>query len=98
MATVNIYLTFDGTCEKAFSFYQSVFGGNFTHLNRFNEMPQDAGSNPLNEEDANKIMHITLRISEELCLMGSDTMREWPSNLGRGVTFALSINADSVPA
>ena len=39
MATVNIYLTFDGTCEEAFRFYQSVFGGVFTDLNRFNEMP-----------------------------------------------------------
>ncbi len=27
MATVNIYLSFDGNCEDAFNFYKSVFGG-----------------------------------------------------------------------
>lgn len=96
MATVNIYLTFDGNCEEAFRFYQSVFGGVFTHINRFNEMPEDENAEPLNEEDANKIMHITLPISEETCLMGSDSMGEWTSNLVRGNNFAISINTDSI--
>lgn len=96
MATVNIYLTFDGTCEEAFRFYQSVFGGVFTDLNRFNEMPQDADSEPLSEEDSNKIMHITLPISEETRLMGSDSMGEWTSNLVRGNNFSISINTESL--
>lgn len=29
MATVNVYLTFNGNCKEAFEFYQSVFGGEF---------------------------------------------------------------------
>lgn len=27
MATVNVYLNFNGNCEEAFNFYKSVFGG-----------------------------------------------------------------------
>lgn len=96
MATVNIYLTFDGNCEDAFRFYQSVFGGVFTHINRFNEMPENEGSEPLSEKDGNKIMHITLPISEETCLMGSDSIGEWTSNLVRGNNFAISINTESI--
>ena len=29
MAKLNPYLNFDGTCEEAFLFYRSVFGGEF---------------------------------------------------------------------
>lgn len=96
MATVNIYLTFDGTCEEAFRFYQSVLGGVFTHLHRFTEMPHDADAEPLNEEESNKIMHIALPISKETCLMGSDSTGEWTSNLIRGNNFSISINTDRI--
>ena len=41
MTTVNTYLTFKGNCEAAFDFYKSAFGGEFTYLGRFGEMPQD---------------------------------------------------------
>jgi uncharacterized glyoxalase superfamily protein PhnB len=27
MTTINIYMIFDGNCQEAFLFYQSVFGG-----------------------------------------------------------------------
>lgn len=39
MATINPYLTFDGNCEQAFDFYKSVFGGEFTYIGRFKDMP-----------------------------------------------------------
>jgi PhnB protein len=37
MATVNIYLTFDGECEEAFKFYESVFGTEIPMWNKFGE-------------------------------------------------------------
>jgi PhnB protein len=43
MATVNIYLTFNGNCEEAFKFYQSVFGGEFPYIGRFKDMPAGEG-------------------------------------------------------
>lgn len=98
MATVNAYLTFNGNCEEAFLFYRSVFGGEFPYMGRFNEMPpsDDENQPKLSEEDGNKIMHVTLPISAETCLMGSDTGGEWSSQFKQGNNISLSINASSM--
>lgn len=39
MAVVNLYLNFNGNCEAAFNYYKSVFGGEFTYIGKFKEMP-----------------------------------------------------------
>jgi PhnB protein len=94
MATVNIYLTFNGNCEEAFNFYKSVFGGEFPYIGRFKDMPpgEDAKLNP--GED-NRIMHVSLPISKETMLMGSDTGGEWVTGYLQGNNFSISITADS---
>jgi PhnB protein len=94
MATVNIYLTFNGNCEEAFNFYKSVFGGEFPYIGRFKDMPPGEGGN-LNPGDAERIMHVSLPISKETVLMGSDTGGDWASNYKQGNNFAISITADS---
>lgn len=95
MATVNIYLTFDGNCEEAFNFYKSVFGGEFPYIGRFGEMPDDGSGKSVSEADTNKIMHVTLPISQETCLMGSDIGGEWSAHYVKGTNFSVSINAES---
>ena len=55
MAQVNPYLVFNGTCEEAFNFYKSVFGGEFTHIGKFKDMPSET---PLSEEVGNLVMHV----------------------------------------
>ncbi len=95
MATVNVYLTFDGNCEEAFLFYQSVFGGEFPYIGKFKDMPQSEDCKPMNEAEGNKIMHVTLPISKETCLMGSDTGGEWATKYKAGNNFSISINAES---
>lgn len=94
MTTVNIYLTFNGNCEAAFNFYKSVFGGDFSHVGRFKDMPADGG-NPVPQEIGEKIMHISLPVSKETILMGSDTGGEWASGYSQGNNFSISINTDS---
>lgn len=94
MTTVNVYLNFDGQCEEAFSFYKFVFGGEFSYIGRFNEMPQDE-NNKLSEADGNKIMHVSLPISEETNLFGSDTVGAWSPKLVQGNNYSISINASS---
>lgn len=47
------------------------------------------------EEDKNKIMHVSLPISKETILMGSDTGGEWSSSFKVGNNFSISINAES---
>jgi len=95
MATVNVYLTFDGNCEDAFNFYRSVFGGDFAYIGKFNEMPQQEVQPAMNEADGNKVMHVMLPISKETCLMGSDTGGEWAASFKQGNNYSISINADS---
>ena len=94
MTTVNVYLTFNGNCEAAFNFYKSVFGGDFPYAGRFKDMPADGGK-PMSPEDSEKIMHISLPISAETVLMGSDTGGEWASSYRQGNNFSISINTDS---
>lgn len=96
MATVNIYLNFNGNCEEAFLFYQSVFGGEFPYMGKFKDMPQDE-NNKLDPTMAEKIMHVTLPISQETCLMGSDTGGEWAATFKQGNNFSISINAKDKP-
>lgn len=95
MTKVNIYLTFNGNCEEAFNFYRSVFGGEFSFLGRFSEMPKQEGMPSLPEEMLNRIMHVSLPISGETSLQGSDTGGEWGQSFVQGNNFSVSINTDS---
>ena len=95
MATVNVYLTFNGNCEEAFDFYKSVFGGEFPYAGRFKDMPPQEGMPPMSEEMGNRIMHISLPVSKETILMGSDTGGEWAKDYTVGNNFSISVNTDS---
>ncbi len=95
MATVNPYLTFNGTCEAAFTFYKSVFGGEFPYIGKFKDMPPAEGCPPVSEEDGNKIMHVSLPISKETILMGSDSSEAFGQVTIAGNNFSVSINAES---
>ena len=81
--TVNIYLTFEGTCEEAFLYYQSIFGGEFASISKFSEMPENPDY-PIQDQDKDKLMHVTLPISEETLLMGSDTASGFGSGIVQG--------------
>ncbi len=93
--TINPYLTFNGNCEEVFTFYKSVFGGEFQHVGRFGDMPEQEGSQPLTDELKNRIMHISLPISPETVLLGSDTFGAWADQLIVGNNFSISITTDS---
>jgi PhnB protein len=70
MAHLNPYIHFNGNAEEAFTFYQSAFGGEFASLVRFKDF--SALPPTVTPEEANKIMHISLPISANSILMGSD--------------------------
>jgi len=71
MAQINPYIHFNGNAEEAFTFYKSVFGGEFAMVMRFKDM--SSPENPIAEKEANKISHIALPIGKSSLLMGSDT-------------------------
>lgn len=70
MAQINPHINFNGNAEEAFNFYKSVFGGEFTTIFRFKDLPADP-ENVWPESEANKIMHIALPIGGNL-LMAND--------------------------
>jgi PhnB protein len=91
MASVNLYLNFNGNCEEAFNFYKSAFGGEFQYIGRFNEMPP-SDDYKMSESDGQKIMHVSLPIGDGTYLMGSDTGGEWAPSFIQGNNFSISIN------
>lgn len=93
MAQVNPYLLFNGTCEAAFNFYKSVFGGEFPYIGRFKDAPPQPG-HELSASDAERIMHVSLPISKETILMGSDSTSQH-GDVKMGNNFSISINASS---
>ncbi len=95
MAILNVYLNFNGNCKEAFDFYKSVFGGEFPYVGTFAEMPPQEGQDPLPDEMNDRIMHISLPISKETTLMGSDVGGEWAKDFKMGNNFTLSITAQS---
>ncbi len=94
MAKINPYLNFLGNCEEAFNFYRSVFGGEFSYLGRYDQMPEDPNY-PMSDEDKKKIMHISLPISEETVLLGSDTGGHWAPETVIGNNISISVEVDS---
>jgi len=95
MATVNVYLTFNGNCEEAFNFYRSVFGGEFAFMGRFKDMPPQPGQPAMPAEMGERVMHVSFPISKETMIFGSDTGGEWAKDFKQGNNFSISINAGS---
>ena len=94
MATVNPYFTFNGTCEEAFNLYKSVFGGEFNRIARFKDMPPMPGAPELPDNLKERIMHVSLPISKETILMGSDANPAMGS-VTTGQHLSISVNTDS---
>lgn len=95
MATVNVYLTFNGNCREAFEFYKTKFEIDFSYIGTFGEMPPMEGAEPLSDTDKNRVMHVTLPISKETVLMGSDTLCCMKQDVTFGNNYAVSINAET---
>jgi PhnB protein len=95
MTTINPYLTFSGNCEEAFNFYKSVFGGEFPYVGKFKDMPENPECK-VAEADKEKIMHISLPISKETVLMGSDSSEAFGQATVQGNNFSISINTETV--
>ena len=77
MALINPHINFNGNAEEAFTFYKSVFGGEFAKIIRFKDIA--SAEFPVSEKEENKIMHIALPIGKSNMLMGNDV----PEILGK---------------
>lgn len=77
MPTIQPWINFNGNAEEAFSFYKSVFGGEFAKIIRFKDLASDQF--PIPEKEADKIMYIALPIGTDNLLVANDV----PEVMGR---------------
>lgn len=88
MTQINSYLTFNGNCREAMTFYKACLGGELSF--------QTVGESPLSakmpERMKNCILHATLT-KDAWVLMGTDMVGE--QGLIRGNSVSLSLNCSS---
>ncbi len=77
MRAINPWINFNGNAEEAFTFYKSVFGGEFSRIVRFKDISSPEFQVP--DKEANKIMHIAFPIGKNNVLMANDV----PEFMGR---------------
>ncbi len=90
--TVNPYLNYPGNAEEAFKLYKSIFGGEFSSVQRFKDTPD---ANRVSAAERDKIMHIALPIGKGVTLMASDALESMGQKPSTGNNFSLSIIVDS---
>ncbi len=66
MSTLNPWINFNGNAEEAFTFYKSVFGGDFTRVVRFKDIASDEF--PVPEKEVDKIMYIALPVGNTMLI------------------------------
>lgn len=76
MTSINPWINFNGNAEEAFTFYKSVFGGEFSKITRFKDL--ESAEFPVPENEAQKIMYIALPIGPNV-LIGNDI----PESMGK---------------
>lgn len=86
---IHIHLAFNGNCEAAFRFYQSVLGGKLVTLLRYADSPAAATTVPAMQ---NKIVHASLQ-RDEFELAGADLP---PEQYGEARGYQLILQLDQI--
>jgi len=96
MASVSIYLNFDGDAEEAFNHYKKVFGTEFSApLMRMKDIPPNPAAPPLSEAEKEKVMHVALPILGGTLIMATDILESMGHQLVEGNNFTISLNPDT---
>ena len=77
MRAINPWINFNGNAEEAFTFYKSVFGGEYSKIVRFKDLASDDFQVP--ESEAEKVMYIALPVGKNNLLVANDV----PEFMGR---------------
>lgn len=85
----NAYIFFNGQCEAAFKYYQSILGGDIVMMMRNGESPVADQTSP---ERQDHILHARL-VAGDNVLMGSDS--PFPVE-GGASAFAVSVQIESI--
>ena len=82
-AILQPYIIFNGNCEEAMDFYQSILGGTL-EISRFGDSPME-----IPDEQKDKVMHAALQ-NDSLSFMASDSTPDMRSTVGNNVQLSLT--------
>jgi PhnB protein len=83
------YLTFDGDCEEAIHYYQSVFDGNVVHKDYYASAPIDVP-----ESHKNKILHCQLDFGGN-SIMACDGFPGDKTDNGNGIVLSVEFDQET---
>ena len=92
MKNIDFYLHFNGNAEKAMNFYRKIFGGEFISVQRYKDVP---GSEKMSDEDREKMVHISLKLTEGTALMASDVVTRMDDKVVFGNNYHICLHANS---
>lgn len=87
-----IGISFPGTCEKAFNFYKSVFGGEFIGFTKIGEDPYTRENSP--KEEHGKVAYVALQVGDML-IGGDDAPDSAITQLTPGSMLSIGLLPDS---
>jgi PhnB protein len=92
MFKVNIGARFPGTCEQAFRFYMSVFGGEFLEFLRIGDDPYTKAHSP--KEEHGKMAFVSLQLGNVI-FGGDDAPENIAGQLTPGNMLGISVEPDT---
>ena len=92
MPTLNPNIMFEGNCEQAFDFYQTIFGGEMSPKMRYGDYKLP--DMPVPDSAKHLIMHVSLPVGEAV-LMGGDALENSPYPTTFGNNFTINIGTKS---
>jgi PhnB protein len=92
MLTTGIGLRFPGTCEEAFNFYKSVFGGEFLDFIKIGDDPYTRENSPKEEHD--KVAYVALQLGNVI-IGGDDAPDSDIKQLSSGNMLSIGVLPDS---
>jgi PhnB protein len=92
MFKVNVGASFPGTCEKAFNFYKSVFGGEFLDFVRIGDDPYTKANSP--KEEHGKVAFVALHLGDVI-FGGADAPENSAGQLTPGNMLGISVQPDT---
>lgn len=96
-ARVTTYLNFPGNTEEAFLFYKSVFKTEFSGkgLQRFGDIPAEAGHPPVAEAIKKMVLHVELPILGGHVLMATDAPKEMGMTVTQGNNMHICLEPET---
>ena len=92
MRSVNPYLNFNGNTERAFKFYQSIFGGELD-ISRYKDLDDNMGATG---DALNLVANAALPIGANTTLFGSDILESIGQTLNIGNEFYINLQTESL--